>query len=98
MLYLTTGKCIQFAAAADNFAMGEETSDGKGTLHVTQKAVFQRGPAKDKDINMATEIGRDTSLHTIPSSFNHITLAYAPKLHVSPSFANSLTALQKLMD
>ena len=64
--------------------MGDETLDGKGT----QMDVFQRSPAKDKDTNMATEIGCDTSLHTIPGSFNHITLANAPKHYVSPSFAD----------
>ena len=82
------GKFVQFAA--DNFDMQEETLDGKGTLHVTQMAVFQRGPPNPQS-KKETTIGRRTSIGNIPPTFHHITPSEAPPQHVPPRFSLPVT-------
>lgn len=66
---LVPGRFIQFAA--DNFDMLEETLDGKGTLHVTQIAAFQRGPPNPSGRQKST-IGRNTSLQQVPKEFHQL--------------------------
>lgn len=82
------GKFVQFAA--DNFDMQEETLDGKGTLHVTQMAVFQRGPPNPQ-AEKETTIGRRTSIGDIPPAFHHITPSEAPSQHIPPRFSQPVT-------
>ena len=64
------GKFIQFAG--DNLDIIEETIDGKGTFHVTQMAMFQRGPIEEKHLPDRTVINRSKVLKDVPEDFHKL--------------------------
>ena len=76
---LVPDRFIQFAA--DNLDLLEETLDGKGTFHVTQMIVFQRGPKNEsKPVNSA--ISRNKSLKNIPPEFHELATSTIPVAQV----------------